>query len=209
MNPHFIFNSLNSIKSFIISNDVKSSVIYFSKFAKLLRYNLNNSTIHFVNLTKEIDFLKDYVSLENLRLTNPFEFIIESTNGLDIELLKVPPLIIQPFIENAIWHGLSLKKKNGLLRLKIVTLNNFLEIHIIDNGIGRKASKLINKDKIHSSKGISITSKRLTIFSKIYKLKKSFKIIDLKDVNGNDIGTEVIIKLPLVYKNDIDKIVLD
>ncbi len=201
MNPHFIFNSLNSIKSFIISNDVKSSVIYFSKFAKLLRYNLNNSTIHFVSLADEINFLKDYVALENLRLSAPFKFVVEISENLDIESLKVPPLVIQPFIENAIWHGLSLIKKDGLLLLKIVLVNNSLEIHIIDNGIGREASRILNKNKIHTSKGISITEERLEIFSRIYKLDKSFKIIDLKDDDNKNMGTEVIIKLPLLDKH--------
>lgn len=203
MNPHFIFNSLNSIKSFIISNDVKNSITYFSKFAKLLRYSLNNSSIDFVNLEDEITFLNDYVILENLRLTHPFEFIIESVDNLDLKSLQIPPLIIQTFVENAIWHGLSLKKDNGKLRLKITSKNNFLEIHIIDNGIGRKASAIINKNKTHSSKGISITTKRLAIFSKIYNFQKSFEIIDLIDENGKAKGTKIIIKLPLLYKSDL------
>lgn len=206
MNPHFIFNSLNSIKSFIISNDVKSSVSYFSKFAKLLRYSLNNSTIHFVSLIDEINFLKDYVALENIRLSNPFKFVVEYPKDLDIESLKIPPLVIQPFVENAIWHGLSLIEKDGLLLLKIVSINDSLEIHIIDNGIGREVSRTLNKNKIHTSKGISITEERLEIFSKIYKLKKSFEIIDLKDQNGRVKGTEVIIKLPILYnENDLKK----
>lgn len=205
MNPHFIFNSLNAIKSFIISNDVKKSVSYFSKFAKLLRYSLNNSSIDFVSLEDEINFLKDYVALENLRLSNSFTFTIEVADNLKEKSLKVPPLIIQPFIENAIWHGLSLKKINGKLLLKIITNNNFLEIHIIDNGIGRKASVILNKNKTYSSKGISITTKRLAIFSKIHNFEKSFEIIDLNDEKGKANGTKVIIKLPLLYNSKILK----
>jgi len=201
INPHFIFNSLNSIKSFIISNDVKKSVSYFSKFAKLLRYSLNNSSTDFVNLIDEIIFLKDYVALERLRITNQFEFAVEYDTDLDVDKIQIPPLIIQPFIENAIRHGLSLKKDNGLLQLQIISVNNFLEIHIIDNGIGRKASSLINKGKTYTSKGISITTERLEIFSKIYKLEKSFEIIDLLDHNNIATGTKVIIKLPLLYEN--------
>ena len=204
MNPHFIFNSLNSIKSFIVSNEVEKSVSYLSKFAKLLRYSINNSTIDFVNLSDEIRFLQDYISLENLRLLNAIDFKIETPEGLDFDKMLIPPLIIQPFIENAIWHGLSLKKGKGLLKLIILSNNKFLEIHIIDNGVGREASAAVNKNKIHISKGISITAERLEIFSKIYGLKKPFKIVDLKE-DDKAIGTEVIIKLPLLYNEDLIK----
>ncbi len=202
MNPHFIFNSLNSIKSFIVSNEVEKSVSYLSKFAKLLRYNLNNSSTDFVNLSDEITFLQDYVSLESLRLSNAIDFKIETPEGLDLDNMLIPPLIIQPFIENAIWHGLSLKKDIGLLKLMMLSTDKFLEIHIIDNGVGRETSAAVNKNKSHISKGISITEERLEIFSKIYGLKKPFKIVDLKE-DDKAIGTEVIIKLPLLYNEDL------
>lgn len=203
MNPHFIFNSLNSIKSFIIINDVKNSVSYFSKFAKLLRYSLNNSSTDFVNLNDEITFLKDYVVLENLRLSNPIDFIIKVPKELESKSPQIPPLIIQPFLENAIWHGLSRKIEFGILTLEIKTNVSFLEIHIIDNGIGRVESSKKNINKTFKSKGISLTAERLEIFSKLYKLKKSFEIIDLKDDLDKALGTHVIIKLPLLYNKDL------
>jgi len=205
INPHFIFNSLNSIKSFIISNDVKKSVSYFSKFAKLLRYSINNSSTEFVNLNDEIEFLKDYVALESLRLSHVFKFIIEVPDHLDIKPIQVPPLIIQPFIENAIRHGLALKKSKGLLKLSIKTTGKNLEIYVEDNGVGRAASSIISKSKTHISKGISITTERLEIFSKVYNLKKSFEIIDLVDEANKPLGTKVIIKLPLLNNEEILK----
>ncbi len=201
INPHFLFNSLNSIKSFIIANDVKKSVSYFSKFAKLLRYSLNHSSTDFVNLEKEIKFLKDYTALENLRLTKDIDFQLIIPKELEIQKIQVPPLVIQPFIENALWHGLSLKKGKGILLLETKTKGDHLEIHIIDNGIGREASRKINRNKRFKSKGISITAERLDIFSRIYNLKKTFEIIDLKDKNNQPLGTQVIIKLPLIYTN--------
>jgi len=202
MNPHFIFNSLNSIKSFIISNEVEKSVSYLSKFAKLLRYSLNNSAMDFVKLSDEITFLKDYVSLENVRLLNTIDFKIEIPESVNNML--IPPLIIQPFIENALWHGLSLKKGKGLLQFVVRPIKKSLEIHIIDNGIGREASAIINKNKPHISKGIYITKERLEIFSKIHGLSKPFKIVDLKE-GDKAVGTEVIIQLPLLNDKSLMK----
>ena len=190
MNPHFIFNSLNSIKLNIIKDNKENAVYYLNKFSKLIRKILIISREKEVSLQDEIDALELYISIENLRFKNTIDFSLNIDESVNLETIKIPPLILQPFIENAIWHGLS--PKEGSKKLKVSVVNdslNYVQIIIEDNGIGRKkakefkAQKMIKKDSI----GLKLTQERLAVFSNHLKQKHQIIFEDL------EAGTRVII----------------
>ena len=192
MNPHFIFNSLNSIKLNIIKNNKENAVYYLNKFSKLIRKILTISREKEVSLQDEIDTLELYVSIENLRFKNEIKFEVNIDKTINLETIKVPPLLLQPFVENAIWHGLSPKEGEKKLQLNIAKTGlNYIEIAIEDNGVGRKkaqefrSQKMIKRDSI----GLKLTQERLTFFSA--SLKQKHQIL-FKDLKG---GTRVIVKL--------------
>ncbi len=199
MNPHFIFNSLNSIKLYIIQNKQKEAAVYLSKFSKLIRAILNSTIEKETNLATEIDTLNLYVSIENSRFMDEINFEINIDEKLDLNSIKIPSLLTQPFIENALWHGLSPKKG-----LKELTINIFpkdkthFTIEIIDNGIGRDRAMEIKKSRTfkRTSVGIHLSKERLKHFSKQFKNTYNIQFIDLKDENSNPIGTKVIINIP-------------
>ena len=192
MNPHFIFNSLNSIKLNIIKNNKENAVYYLNKFSKLIRKILTISREKEVSLQDEIDTLELYVSIENLRFKNEIHFSKNIDKSINLETTKVPPLLLQPFVENAIWHGLSPKKGEKKLQLSILKKeSNYIEIAIEDNGIGRKKAfefqqkKMIKKDSV----GLKLTEERLAIFSNELKRKHLIIFEDL------EVGTRVIVRL--------------
>jgi sensor histidine kinase YesM len=192
MNPHFIFNSLNSIKLNIIKDNKENAVYYLNKFSKLIRKILTISREKEVSLQEEIDTLELYVSIENLRFKNEIQFLINVDKNINLETIKIPPLILQPFVENAIWHGLSPKDGEKKLKLSILkSENNFIEIGIEDNGIGRKkaqefkAQKMIKRESI----GLKLTEERLAVFSNHLSEKHQITFADLEQ------GTKVTIKL--------------
>ncbi len=202
MNPHFIFNALNSLKMFIIQQRPKEAVIYLSTFSKLARTILHSTIAKEISLMEEIDTLKMYVSIENIRFSNEIIFDINISDDLNLRQIKIPPLLTQPFIENALWHGLSPKKGKKYLKINIYPKDkNFFIIEIIDNGIGRKRAEEIKKGRTfrRDSVGIKLSEERLRYFSK--KFAGNYKIIfeDLHDANGNPTGTKVILEIP--YKN--------
>jgi len=197
MNPHFIFNSLNSIKLNIIKNKKENAVYYLNKFSKLIRNILTISREKEVSLQDEIDTLELYISIENLRFKNSIAFSKNIDKSINLETIKIPPLILQPFIENAIWHGLSAKKGLKKLGFSVYkTSENCIEISIEDNGIGRKKAfefqqkKLIQKKSI----GLKLTEERLSIFSNINATNHKIIFEDLED-NNREMGTRVIIKI--------------
>ncbi|SDB44089.1 7TM diverse intracellular signalling [Flavobacteriaceae bacterium MAR_2010_188] len=199
MNPHFIFNSLNSIKRYIIDNEQENAVYYLNKFSKLIRKILSSSVEVNTILSEELDIAKLYVNIENIRLDNSIEFKVIVDQKIGIETFKVPSLILQPFLENAIWHGLSLKKGERKLSLEIKKLeNDNVLISIIDNGIGRQRAQKIKDKKIHKrqSFGIAITKERLQNFSYNLKSPGSIEFIDLLDANKQSLGTRVDILIP-------------
>jgi sensor histidine kinase YesM len=199
MNPHFIFNSLNSIKLYIIKNDKEKAVYYLNKFSKLIRKILSASREKEVSLSEEIDTIKLYANIENIRFKNEIKFSLNIQEGLNLSTIKIPPLILQPFIENAIWHGLSSKKGVKELHVNIEkNADNYIEISIIDNGIGRKKSTEIKNKKLHkkSSIGLKLTEERLLTFSKKFKNKHQLSIVDLYKDN-KPIGTKIILFLPI------------
>ncbi len=194
MNPHFMFNCINSIDAFIHSNDKYNATLYLNKFAKLLRNILDSSKQNTVLLSKDVDTLKLYIELEELRHENKFTTQLNVDNELLNSDYKVPPLIIQPFVENAILHGLKNRTANdGLLDISIKKENNFIEYIIQDNGIGREASKLIRQSK-ESSYGMDMSVERIKLFNQ--QSTASIEIIDLYEHNKPS-GTKIIAHLKI------------
>jgi tetratricopeptide (TPR) repeat protein len=200
MNPHFMFNALNSIKLYIIENDKKKATSYLNKFSKLMRKILEASSIQETTLAEEIETMELYMSIENIRFSNEIDFSVIIDSSLNLESIKIPPLVLQPFLENSLWHGLSSKGEGKKMTIHIHKISSdYIQIDIEDNGIGREASAKIKAEKSINRKsvGINLTKDRLTNFSK--NLINDYSIIykDLKDENNNASGTKVVIKFPL------------
>jgi hypothetical protein len=202
MNRHFIFNSLNSIQYFINSSDKRSANKFLSNFAKLIRKNLDSSTADnfMVNLDEEIERIDLYLSLEKMRFGDKFDFEINVDEDVDVEMTKVPSMILQPFVENSIIHGILPNNKKGLIQINIHNQPDSLEFEVIDNGVGIDESSDNKSDFAgdHESKGMKITENRIELIRKINGGK--LMIIgpfQLNDEQGKSKGTKVIIKLPL------------
>ena len=200
MNPHFIFNSLNSIQHYIFNSKTDEAIKYLSKFARLVRIILNNSNKHTVTVGADIEALKLYLELEQMRFEEKFEYEILIDSSVDTDYDIMPPLLTQPYVENAILHGLNPKPEKGKLTITLTSKNNFLICTIVDNGIGRlKSSKIKHTmpGKQHKSLGMKITEDRLRILNEVNNSKLSVNIIDLTDDNGNSLGTKVELFVPL------------
>lgn len=201
MNPHFIFNSLNSVNNFISKNDERSANKYLSDFSKLMRTVLKNSDQDFVSLETEIQTLKIYLDLEHFRFGEKFDYTLEAADDIDAEHVQVPPMLIQPYIENAIWHGLRYKEEKGLLEVKFYTENEQLFCTIKDNGIGRKQSAALktSHQKTYQSTGIKNTKSRIDILNKLHGTKLQISIFDLEE-NGKAAGTLARISVPHIMQ---------
>ncbi len=199
MNPHFLFNTLNSIKFFIINNDSESAADYLTKFSRLIRLILANSKVDKVSLTIELDSLRLYSELEALRFEHHFDFKIEVSEEIDPDFIELPPMIIQPFVENAIWHGLMHKSGRGCLQVRIHLEDECLVCEIEDNGIGRqKAGELKSKSATkRKSLGVDITRDRLQRLFDVNAKDRFLEIIDLHDDEGNAAGTLVRLRIPV------------
>lgn len=200
MNPHFIFNAINSVQYFITSNDPESSQKYLSKFARLIRYVVDNSRPASIVLKTELQALNLYLELEALRFDEQFEYIINVDPSIDVNYIHVPSMIIQPYVENAIWHGLMPLNKKGTIAISLEMQNDVLKCTVRDNGIGRKRSqrlKIENGGPVHRSIGMSNTRERLDIISKVNNINMKVEIIDLLDEKGEAAGTCVELTIPL------------
>jgi len=200
MNPHFIFNSLNSIKLYIINNEKENAVYYLNKFSKLIRKILVASTEKDITLEEELETMELYMNIENMRFSNQINYKAIINPNIETSMIKVPSLILQPFLENALWHGLSTKEGDKSIVLEVEkTASDFVTIKITDNGVGRAASRKIesNKSLNRKSVGIALTMERLANFSKNFSTSYRLNIIDLKDDQGNAMGTQVIIDIPI------------
>ena len=200
MNPHFIFNCLNSIKYFTEQNDSEAASAYLSKFAKIIRNTLDNARREKVTLAEEIESLELYLALEAMRFKSKLDFLVTVDKNVDADFIELPPMILQPYAENAIWHGLMPKESGGRLEIHISQEDdNNVFINIRDNGIGRaqSAARKAARDPSHQSAGTIITSQRLDLINERQGGQASVKIVDLYDVQNNPWGTEVKIKLPL------------
>ena len=203
MNPHFIFNTLNSIKLYIINNEKVNAVFYLNKFSKLIRKILMASKEKDTSLHEELETMKIYMTIENIRFSNEIDFQVNVDESINTEPIRVPSLILQPFLENALWHGLSSKKENKKIELNVKpNSKNSVKIEILDNGIGRKASGEINKNKRlqRKSVGIELTKARLANFSKAFNSGYTLNIEDLYK-NDKPSGTKVTLQIPTTYKN--------
>jgi LytS/YehU family sensor histidine kinase len=201
MNPHFIFNSLNSINGFMLQNNKTQASDYLTKFSRLIRLILQNSQAALISLESELESLQLYLELESLRFNHRFAFTIKVQKDLDVSAIKVPPLIIQPFTENAIWHGLSHKEEKGELVIQLYEEDDMLYCKITDDGIGRtKAIELKRKSgSMHKSMGMRITADRIAIIQKSADQDDFISINDLTLPDGSAGGTEVLLKIPLLY----------
>lgn len=201
MNPHFIFNSLNSIQKFILSNDARTASQYLTKFARLIRMILENSDQNSTTLAQELELLKIYVEIEALRFDHRFDYRVFVDPELQTANCHIPPMLIQPFLENAIWHGLLYNDRRGLLTLDIQKHGD-AEILIIieDNGIGREKSQELRNKQLYKNKsfGVSISRDRISILNKQTDTHAELRITDLKDKNGKPTGTRVELILPIL-----------
>ena len=200
MNPHFIFNCLNSIKLYSLENDSESASIYLTKFSKLIRLVLDNSRSERLTLEKEIETLRLYIEMEIMRFKEKVAYEMVVSPEIDQQYVEIPPLLIQPFVENAIWHGLMHKEFGGKVSILVnLVQENMLEIQIIDNGVGReKSAEYKSKTATkHKSFGMKVTNERIDLINQIYKTKARVEIIDLYDTNQIGIGTKVIIQMPI------------
>jgi len=202
MNPHFLFNSLNSIKLYIINNEQKNAVHYLNKFSKLVRKILEASSLREIPLAEELETVELYMNIENIRFSDEIDFEIIISDDIDPHNVKIPSLILQPFLENALWHGLSSKEgeKKITLNIRKATDENFIHISITDNGIGRIASEEIKQSKVlkRKSVGIDITKERLSNFSRDYLNSFNLQILDLYKDDGTPEGTKVLLHIPRV-----------
>tara|TARA_R110000868_G_scaffold14024_15_gene65508 strand:- start:2470 stop:4317 length:1848 start_codon:yes stop_codon:yes gene_type:complete len=195
MNPHFIFNALNSVNNFIAKSDERSANRYLTEFSTLMRAVLENSEEDFIPLTKELELLELYTKLEHSRFPEKFDYEITLDEHIDVAAYQIPPMLLQPYIENAIWHGLRYKDEKGFLKIDIKeNSKNSIEISIADNGIGRKKSAALktNNQKKQKSKGMGNIKKRIDILNDMYKDKLAIFITD-NDEDGT--GTKVVFNL--------------
>ncbi|MFK7755397.1 MAG: histidine kinase [Flavobacteriales bacterium] len=205
MNRHFIFNALNSIQYYINRQDRLAANRYLSSFAKLIRKNLDSSQVNFTSLADEIERLSLYLEIENMRFKDKFDYSINVAHAIDEEVVQIPSMLLQPYLENSIWHGILPQEKKGEISVDI-DRNEIgqMEIRIKDNGIGISTSQAQKNGKAaHISKGMSITSGRIDLLRKITN-EKVILIgpFELTDDQGEVLGTQVTIKLPIEYKEE-------
>jgi len=194
MDPHFLYNSLNSINNFVLKNNAEKASDYITKFSRLIREILNNSSSVTINLEKELGILNLYVKLEQMRINDSFDYIIIIDQSLDLQKIEVPPLFLQPFVENAIWHGLVNKKGKKSIKLQIFDEGEYIRCELVDNGIG--INKTMNEKSYLKEKrksfGIKATEDRIKL---LHKNSKVYLIIE--DIsNESSTGTKVTLKFP-------------
>jgi tetratricopeptide (TPR) repeat protein len=199
MNPHFIFNSLSSIQGFIMVKDHKTAIRYLSKFSKLVRNILDYSVEDWVTLDKEISTIENYLELQKVRYDSKFDYKIEVDVSIEVETTSIPPMLIQPFVENSIEHGIKQIDKKGNIAIRFNINNQTLTLEIEDDGIGREKSKklLRERDPNHKSLATKLTQERITGINRKSKRKITMQIEDLKDENGKETGTLVRFKVPV------------
>ena len=202
MNPHFIFNALNSIQEFVVNKNTRSANRYLAQFARLMRNILNASDKGLISLSKEIESLNLYLSLEALRLGDSFEYTLKVDEEIDSDTLYIPPMLIQPFVENAIKHGLMHQNRDKKLYIGFSIHNQSLICELEDNGIGRKKSAEIRKlnPNIYPSKATSLTNERIKLFNAMANNSLTVEVIDLEDSHKKPIGTKVIITINSNFK---------
>jgi len=195
MNPHFIFNALNSVNSFISLSDERSANKFLSEFSKLMRTVMENSEHDLISLAKELEILRIYLELEHFRFKDKFSYQLNLPEGIDEEAYELPPMLIQPYIENAIWHGLRYKEELGELSVSFSEEGGKLKVQIRDNGIGRaKSLEIKTKNQLKTkSTAMKNIGERIRIFNDLHKMKIE---VEVKDVNADGSGTLVELIIP-------------
>ncbi|MCF6366290.1 MAG: tetratricopeptide repeat protein [Bacteroidales bacterium] len=195
MNPHFIFNALFAIESFMNKNDLKKSVLYMSNFSKLMRMILESSRKNLICLNKEIEILEYYIGFQMLRFNNKFTYKIEISDNIDKENTLIPPMLVQPFVENAIEHGFTKDIKSPELIISFISENNYISVSIQDNGKG--INKTHTNKTNHQSLAIQITKERLSlIIGKKHKKNINLEVLNLNKLNTEQKGTKISFKIP-------------
>lgn len=195
MNPHFTFNVMGSIQHYILKNDIFSAQRYLIKFSKLIRTILDHSECTTITLAQEAEVLRMYMELEALRFEDSFEYSIAINDNIEPQQVRLAPMLVQPYVENAIRHGLMKKKGKGRIEVHFSMERNYLLCTIEDNGIGREKAAAIRSETGHRSMGIHITGERLKLLNKMMNNDMDVRITDLKDERGDATGTRVEIIL--------------
>lgn len=196
MNPHFIFNALNSVNGFISKNDTRQANKYLTDFSRLMRTVMENSQKDFVPLNEEIDVLELYLKLEHFRFKDQFDYELTVDENITSELYRIPPMLVQPYIENAIWHGLRYRETKGQLAVRMTFDADALSLEVQDNGIGRKRSQELktHNQKAQESTGMKNTEDRIKLLNNTYN---SQIVHEIEDIEGEETGTRVSVKIPL------------
>lgn len=200
MNPHFIFNCLNSIKLYTLQNDADKASDYLTKFSRLIRLVLENSRSECVTLQNELDMLQLYADMEIMRFKQKLVFHLDIEPGTDVHYIEIPPLLLQPYVENAIWHGLMHKPEGGTVTVAVSQPQpNGLHIEITDDGVGRqRAGELKSKSAgSHKSFGMQVTADRIRMINQLYNIQTQTQIVDLIDPFGEACGTQVLLDIPI------------
>jgi LytS/YehU family sensor histidine kinase len=200
MNPHFIFNTLNSIQYYMYQHDKLATNNYLTKFSSLMRKVLENSQHTSIPLRDELDALNLYLELEKIRFKDKFDYVITVDEEIDTLIYKVPTMLIQPYVENSICHGLMPGEGKGSLKIDLILENEYISCTIEDNGIGREAaqSKKIKNENNHNSLGTRIVTSRLDLVNALYGTSLKTIYTDLKSKNGEPEGTRVEIQIPII-----------
>lgn len=205
INPHFIFNALNSIQYYILDNKTVPALDFVSEFSRLMRTTLENSLQKFITLTAEIEFLKLYLELEKKRFNYNFDYEIEVEEEVDNNDCFIPPMLLQPYIENTVVHGLSNRETGGKVRIYFQIRNDELICTITDNGIGRKRAMELRKLRVgesqHRSLGMSILDTRLNLLHELTGKSYNVLVKDLKNARGEAMGTRIRIWIPVITEN--------
>jgi tetratricopeptide (TPR) repeat protein len=201
MNPHFIFNCLNAINRFILGHETEAASDYLTKFSRLMRMIMNHSRHSMITLAEEIEMLQLYLGMEQLRFKDAFDYRIDVEEDLDTDEVRLPPLLIQPFVENAVWHGLMHKEERGWLLVRLRVHGDQLTCIVRDNGVGRKRAGMLKSKSAekHKSMGMQITAERMALLSGPGESSPFFHIEDLYDESGAPAGTQVILTIKINY----------
>lgn len=196
MNPHFIFNAINAIQGFYAGNEVNKAKQFITYFSRLLRLILETSKEKLIPISTEVEILKSYLELFLLRFEDKYDYEINVDEEIDLDTDMIPPMVVQPFVENAVLHGLSPMKEKGYISIDFVLEGEILKVSIVDNGIGRRKSEQLKISSKTKSTGIKVTQMRLKNIDSKLKIVENVEIIDLEE-NGKSTGTTVILRMPL------------
>jgi len=201
MNPHFIFNCLNSIQQFVIDKDVAGANRFITGFAALIRQTLDNSGKSYITVAEEESFLRSYLDLEKSRFEDKFDYQITVAGAIRKEQVSLPHLLLQPYVENCIRHGIMHKKEGkGQINIRFELMDDYLVCQVEDNGIGRQKAAAYKRDGMmnHESKGTSLTGQRINLMNKKRQSDILLDITDIFDNDGNIAGTKVTVRVPLL-----------